>query len=161
MLAATVRPKKREEGGHRFPEKRGPYSQKQDSHDVARTIALNARHTRASRMPSRHAKARHLGRVFANERTIGMFCGVHPTATCGNVRDQPPSQPHAASLHRSGIQRCKCRRDRSSVTARGAVSPRSEPPFKFPSCSKRSRRAARPAYCRKGGPYAPPSRACQ
>ncbi len=48
---------------------------------VARTIALNARHKRASGILSRYAKARHLlcglswrGRVLANARTRGMLC---------------------------------------------------------------------------------------
>jgi len=102
---------------------------------VARTIALSARHKRASAIPSRYAKARHLPCTLSWR---GAYLPTHvregcparrglvswanithlspkvrrftphswsngrqpPTATCGNARDQPPSQRHAAwKLH--------------------------------------------------------------
>ena len=102
---------------------------------VARTIAPNARHKRASGIPSRYAKARHLpctlswrGAYLPTHVREGCTAGrglaslannTHlspkvrrftphswsngrqpPTATCGNARDQPPSQRHAAwKLH--------------------------------------------------------------
>jgi hypothetical protein len=102
---------------------------------VARTIALSARHKRASGIPSRYAKARHLpctrswrGAYLPTHVREGCPAGrglvswanttrlspkvrrftphswsngrQPPTATCGNARDQPPSQRHAAwKLH--------------------------------------------------------------
>jgi hypothetical protein len=102
---------------------------------VARAIALNARHKRASGIPSRYAKARHLPCTLSWRGAYlpthvregcpagrGLVSWAHkthlspkvrrftphswsngrqpPTATCGNARDQPPSQRHAAwKLH--------------------------------------------------------------
>ncbi len=99
------------------------------------TIALSARHKRASGIPSRYVKARHLpctlswrgaylpthvregcpaGRglvSWANNKHLSPKVRRFtphswsngrqpPTATCGNARDQPPSQRHAAwELH--------------------------------------------------------------
>ena len=102
---------------------------------MARTIALSVRHKRASGMPSRYAKARHLPCTLswrgaylpthvregcpAGRGLVSWANNTHlspkvrrftphswsngrqpPTATCGNARDQPPSQRHAAwKLH--------------------------------------------------------------
>ena len=102
---------------------------------VVRTIALSARHKRASGIPSRYAKARHLPCTLswrgaylpthvregcpAGRGLVSWANNTHlspkvrrftphswsngrqpPTATCGNARDQPPSQRHAAwKLH--------------------------------------------------------------
>ena len=102
---------------------------------MARTIALSARHKRASGIPSRYAKARHLPCTLswrgaylpthvregcpAGRGLVSWAKSTHlspkvrrftphswsngrqpPTATCGNARDQPPSQRHAAwKLH--------------------------------------------------------------
>jgi len=102
---------------------------------VARTIALSARHKRASGISSRYAKARHLPCTLswrgaylpthvregcpAGRGLVSWANNTHlspkvrrftphswsngrqpPTATCGNARDQPPSQRHAAwKLH--------------------------------------------------------------
>ena len=102
---------------------------------MARTIALNARHKRASGISSRYAKARHLPCTLswrgaylpthvregcpAGRSLVSWANNTHlspkvrrftprrwsngrqpPTATCGNARDQPPSQRHAAwKLH--------------------------------------------------------------
>ena len=102
---------------------------------MARTIALNARHKRASGISSRYAKARHLPCTLswrgaylpthvregcpAGRGLVSWANNTHlspkvrrftphswsngrqpPTATCGNARDQPPSQRHAAwKLH--------------------------------------------------------------
>ncbi len=99
------------------------------------TIALSARHKRASGIPSRYAKARHLPCTLlrrgaylpthvregcpAGRGLVSWAKSTHlspkvrrftphswsngrqpPTATCGNARDQPPSQRHAAwKLH--------------------------------------------------------------
>jgi hypothetical protein len=102
---------------------------------VAGTIALSARHKRASGISSRYAKARHLPCTLlrrgaylpthvregcpAGRGLVSWANSTHlspkvrrftphswsngrqpPTATCGNARDQPPSQRHAAwKLH--------------------------------------------------------------
>ena len=102
---------------------------------MACTIALSARHKRASGIPSRYAKARHLPCTLlrrgaylpthvregcpAGRGLVSWANNTHlspkvrrftphswsngrqpPTATCGNARDQPPSQRHAAwKLH--------------------------------------------------------------
>ena len=102
---------------------------------MARTIALSARHKRASGISSRYAKARHLPCTLswrgaylpthvregcpAGRGLVSWAKSTHlspkvrrftphswsngrqpPTATCGNARDQPPSQRHAAwKLH--------------------------------------------------------------
>ena len=99
------------------------------------TIALSARHKRASGISSRYAKARHLPCTLlrrgaylpthvregcpAGRGLVSWANNTHlspkvrrftphswsngrqpPTATCGNARDQPPSQRHAAwKLH--------------------------------------------------------------